>query len=264
MLTAVKNQVRVCILSVKYNIMREMLNKVTFVMNILFTILNNATILVQWFILFGLREEVGGYTMKEILLLWGLTAASYGLSHILFARVFTLPELIISGKLDSYLVQPKSVLLGVMTSSTDITAIGDLLYGVAIVCVSGISIGGFFLMLLFIVSGAMIFMAFALLIGSLSFWFVRTEMLGNQVIMGMVSFGTYPDGIFRGISRFLLYFVIPIGMVVYHPVHIMVGFDAGMTATVLGYAVLLGAVAVAVFYRGLRRYSSSSLMEARM
>ena len=55
MSTAVKNQVRVCLLSVKYNIMREMVNPVTFVTNILFMMLNNATILVQWFILFRLR-----------------------------------------------------------------------------------------------------------------------------------------------------------------------------------------------------------------
>lgn len=263
MLTAVKNQMRVCLLSVKYNIMREMANKVTFVMNVLFTMVNNATILVQWFILFRLREEVGGYTMKEILLLWGLTAASFGLSHILFARVFSLPELIIGGKMDSYLVQPKNVLLCVMTSSTDITAIGDLIYGLAVICLLGLSAGRLFLILLFTVTGAAIFTAFALLIGSLAFWFVRMEMLGNQMMLGMVSFATYPDGIFRGISRFLLYFIIPVGMAVYHPVHILLRFDAGMLVTVLGYAVLLGAAAVAVFYRGLRRYSSGSLMEAK-
>lgn len=264
MLTAVKNQVRICLLSVKYNIMREMLNKVTFVMNVLFTMLNNATILVQWFILFCLREDVGGYTMREIMLLWGVTAASFGLSHILFARAFSLPELIVSGKLDSYLVQPKSVLLGVMTSSTDITAIGDLLYGLGIICVSGTGIHGFFLVLLFIVTGTVIFTAFALLTGSLAFWFVRVEMLNGQMIMGMVSFATYPDGIFRGVSRFLLYFVIPVGMAVWHPVHIMTCFDAGMLVMVLGYTCLLGILSVVVFYRGLRRYSSSSLMEARM
>ena len=33
---------------------------------------------------------------------------------------------------------------------------------------------------------------------------------------------------------------------------------------VLGYLVLLSALAVFVFYRGLRRYTSSSLMAARM
>lgn len=128
MLTVVKNQILVCMLSVKYNIMREMLNKVTFLMNVTFMILNNASILIQWFVLFRLREDIGGYTMREVMLLWGLMAASFGLSHILFARVYSLPELIVSGKLDSYLVQPKNVLLGVMTSSTNISAIGDLLY----------------------------------------------------------------------------------------------------------------------------------------
>ena len=40
MLMAVKNQMRVCALAVKYNIMREMLNKVTFLTNILFMMFN--------------------------------------------------------------------------------------------------------------------------------------------------------------------------------------------------------------------------------
>lgn len=75
MLTAVKNQLRVCALSVKYNIMREMLNKVTFVTNVLFMMLNNATFIVQWVILLRLRDDVGGYTMREVMLLWGLRRA---------------------------------------------------------------------------------------------------------------------------------------------------------------------------------------------
>lgn len=264
MLTAVKNQVRVCVLSVKYNIMREMLNKVTFLLNVTFMILNNASILIQWVILFRLREEIGGYTMREVMLLWGLMAASFGLSHILFARVYSLPELIVSGKMDSYLVQPKNVLLSVMTSATDISAIGDLLYGVILLAACGIGVKGFFFGLLFVVTGTATLTAFALLLGSLAFWFVRVEMLSGQMVMGLVSFATYPDGIFRGISRFLLYFVMPVGMVVYHPVHILVRFDRGMFLTVLGYAGLLSVTAAAVFYRGLRRYASSSLMEARM
>ena len=38
MLTVVKNQMRVCALSVKYNIMREMVNKVTFLTNVGFMV----------------------------------------------------------------------------------------------------------------------------------------------------------------------------------------------------------------------------------
>lgn len=264
MLTAAKNQLRVCLLSVKYNIMREMVNKVTFLTNVVFMMLNNASILVQWFILFRLRDDVGGYSLREVLMLWGLVAASYGLSNILFARVLSLPNLIINGKLDAWLVQPKNVLLGVLTSETRISAIGDLLYGVILVCVCRPGVGGFFLFLLFVITGALAFTAFALLLGSLSFWFVRMDILQNQMLMGMINFGTYPDGIFQGAARILLYVLIPVGMALWLPAHVMARFDGKMFLVVLGYVLLLSVAAVAVFYRGLRRYASGNLMEARL
>lgn len=264
MSTVVKNQLRVCLLSVKYNIMREMLNKVTFLTNVGFMVLNNASFIIQWVILLRIKEDIGGYGMREVMLLWGLAASSFGLSRILFARAFSLPDLIVNGKLDSYLVQPKNVLLGVITSATNISAIGDLLYGLILLCVFCFSIERLLLFLLFTVTGAVIMTAFALLMGSLTFWFLRAEDFGSHMVNGMISFSTYPDGIFKGTVRFLLYNVIPVGIAIYQPVHIMVNFDAGGLLTVLVYAALLSAAAVFVFYRGLRRYSSSSLMEARL
>lgn len=277
MLTAVKNdrghslrtipmwnQLRVCVLSIKYNIMREMINKVTFLTNICFMILNNASFLVQWVILFRLKEDIGGYTLKEIMLLWGLCASSYGLSHILFARVFTLPELIINGKLDAYLVLPKNVLLGVMTSATTTSAIGDLAYGLIAACLSGLQVKRLLLFCLFTVTGTLIITAFALLLGSLSFWLVRMEIFGDQMLNVVISFATYPDGIFKGAVKALLYFLIPTGTMVYLPVHIITDFDLRGLLVVFGYASILLAAAVAVFYRGLRKYSSGNLMGARV
>lgn len=251
-------------LSVKYNLMREMLNRVTFLTNIGFMVLNNASLIIQWVILLRLKGDIGGYGMREVMLLWGLAASSFGLSRILFARAFSLPSLIINGKLDSYLVQPKNVLLGVITSATNTSALGDLLYGLIVLCVFCFGVGRLFLFLLFSVTGAVIMTAFALLMGSLTFWFVRADAFGNHMVNGMISFSTYPDGIFHGTARFLLYNVIPVGMAIYQPVHIMMRFDIGALFTVLGYTALISAAAVFVFYRGLRRYSSSSLMEARM
>ena len=262
--TAVKNQLQVCILSVKYNIMREMLNKVTFLTNIIFMMLNNATFLIQWIILFRLKEDIGGYTMREVMLLWALSASSYGLAHLLFAQVFSLSGLIINGKLDSYLVQPKNVLLGVMTSATSTSSIGDLLYGVCILCIFCFSFRTLLLFLLFTVTGATILTAYALLMGSFSFWFVRADLVGSNLVNSMVNFSTYPDGIFQGAVKFLLYLIIPTGMSIYLPVHLITSFDAGRLFIVLGYTFLLLAAAVFTFYRGLRRYSSSNLMGARM
>lgn len=262
MLTAVKNQIRVCVFSVKYNIMREMLNKVTFLTNILFMMLNNGAFIIQWLILFRLKEEIGGYSIHQVMLLWGLSASSYGLSHILFARVFSLPEMIVNGKLDCYLVLPKNVLLSVMTSATSTSAIGDFLYGFLVICIFCFRIDRLLLFSLFTITGALIITSFSLLMGSLSFWFVRAEKFSMHMTNVMVSFATYPDGIFKGGTRFLLYLVIPVGLAIYHPVHIMTSFDVGMFFTVIGYTCLLTAAAVTVFYLGLRRYSSGNLMES--
>ena len=131
-----------------------------------------------------------------------------------------------------------------------------------LICSRGVA--GFFLYLLFTVTGAVVFTAFALLLGSLSFWFVRMEIFGDQMLNATVSFSTYPDGIFEGGVRFLIYFIIPTGMIVYQPVHIMTAFDLKGLLVVLGYAALLLVAAVVVFYRGLRRYSSGNLMSARL
>src|SRR5699024_5321358 len=126
MLTEVKNQIKVMFLSVKYNIMRQMVNKVTFITNIIFIILNNAAFIIQCIILFRLKDEIGGYTIKEVILLWGIAASIFGFAHILFHKAFDLSDLIIEGKLDTFLVQPKNVFLSVITSETSISAIGDL------------------------------------------------------------------------------------------------------------------------------------------
>jgi len=129
MLTAVKNQLKVMFLSIKYALMQEMLNKVTFITNILFMLLNNASFIIQWLVLYSLRENIGGYTFREVILLWGIAAGTYGVAHFFFERAFSLSEMINDGKLDSYLVQPKNVLLTAITSDVDTSALGDILYG---------------------------------------------------------------------------------------------------------------------------------------
>lgn len=123
MLMEVKNQIKVNILSTKYALEREMLNKVTFVSNIIFMILNNASFIVQWVILYAIKDNIGGYSFKQVLLLWGLAAIGYGVSRFFFKNAFNLSDMINTGKLDNYLVQPKNVLLAAITSDVEVSAL---------------------------------------------------------------------------------------------------------------------------------------------
>ena len=264
MLTAVKNKFKVTFYSIKYALMREMLNKASFLMNILFMILNNACFILQWLIIYSLKNNVGGYTFSEILLLWGLSASTYGFSHFFFKKCFTLSEDITNGKLDAYLVQPKNVLLSAITSDIEVSAIGDMIYGIIMLFASGFTIPKLFLLILFTICGGTIITAYAVILASLSFWFNRSDVIADTGNSMITYFSTYPDGIFNGVSRFILYTIVPVGVIDYIPLHVLSSFSIQSTLLVIAVTIALIVLAYLVFYRGLRRYSSSNLMMAKI
>lgn len=264
MLTEVKNQFKISFLSIKYALMREMVNKTTFISNIIFMILNNASFIIQWIVLFSIKDNIGGYTLKEVLLLWGIASGTYGVSRFFFKNAFSLSQTIINGKLDSYLVQPKNVLLSAITTSVEASALGDIIYAYIILFIYGFSIKNFILYTFFTIIGGFIITAISVILSSLSFWISSSESItetGNNL---MTNFATYPDGIFKGIVKVLLYTIIPIGIVNYLPIQLIISFKLSTFIYVVAVAITFIALAFIIFYKGLRRYSSSNLMIAKM
>jgi len=264
MLQAAKNQFRVTLKTIKYGLMREMLNKTSFIMNVLFMILNNASFIIQWIILYSLKEDVGGYSFNQVLLLWAIAASTYGFSHFIFKKAYTLSDTITNGKLDSFLVQPKNVLISAITTDIEVSALGDILYGFIVLFISGITITKFLLFTLFTITGAIIITDVAIILGSLSFWFGRSDMIADTGNNLMTSFATYPDGIFKGLAKILLLTIIPIGLTAYFPVWIMTKFDIKLTLIIIALTIAITTLTFVIFYRGLRRYSSSNLMISKI
>ena len=264
MLQAAKNQLKVTIKTIKYGLMREMVNKTSFIMNVLFMILNNASFIIQWIVIYSLKEDVGGYTFNQILLLWAIAASTYGFSHFIFKRSYSLSDIITNGKLDSFLVQPKNVLISAITTDVEVSALGDLLYGYIVLIISGLTPTKFLLFTFFSVTGAIIITDIAVLLGSLSFWFGKSDMIADTGNTLVLSFSTYPDGIFKGLSRILLLTIIPIGLTSYFPVWIITKFDLKLTLVILITTIAITILTFVVFYRGLRRYSSSNLMISKI
>lgn len=264
MLTEVKGQVRVTCKAAKYSLMREMLNKTSFIMNIVFMILNNASFLIQWVVLYSIKDNVGGYTFEQILLLWGMAAATYGGAHLFFKKAFSISDVIINGKLDAYLVQPKNVLIGVVTSEIEVSAIGDILYAYIVMCISGFTFLKFTLFTLFMIFGGLIIVSIAIILGSLSFWFGRTDMIADAGNALMTNFATYPDGIFKGVIKMILFTLIPVGFTTYIPVWVLTEFNLKQMLAVICISIISVILAFIVFYRGLKKYSSSNLMISKI
>lgn len=259
----VKNQIKVTIKSIKYNIMRQMLNKVTFISNIIFMILNNACFLVQWIILFNLKDKIGEYNMQDVFLLWALAASTYGVAHIIAHKAFSLPEIIVNGKLDQFLVQPKDVLISTITSDTAISAIGDFLYGIVILLICKPTIKLIALFTVFTITGAIIIIAFAVIVGSLAFWFIKVDNIAENLNGAMLHFATYPDSIFKNGVKLILYIVIPVGIANYMPLHVMINFNFFDGLMVFLGTVFICIISYAIFNIGLKRYSSTNLMGSR-
>lgn len=264
MLMAVKNQLKVTGLSIKYAMMREMLNKVTFISNIIFMILNNSCMIVQWVVLFSLKSDMGGYTFKQVLLLWGMASSVYGVSHFFFKKCFSLSDIINNGKLDAYIIQPKNILLSTITSDIEVSALGDILFAIIIYFIYGFTIEGFFLLILFAITGGLMLTSISVILHSLSFWFNNADMVADVGNSLMTNFATYPDGIFKGITKWLLFTLIPVGITNYIPIKVIIKFNPHLLIINICVCISLIIFAYIIFYKGLKKYSSSNLMSARI
>lgn len=260
----VVRELKLILLSVKYNIAKEMTNKVTFLTNIIFMILNNASFIVQWLIFYSIKDNIGGYQLNDVILLWGIASGTYAICFIFFGGCFHLPNLIMGGKIDAYLIQPKNTLLSILSSKSKISAIGDLIYAYIMLFIYGFSIKSFLLFTLFIITGGIIITAMGTIFGSLAFYITKADTVSNSIMSMILSFDTYPDGIFKGAVKVLFYTIIPIGFIAYMPLNIIKSFNIISFIIIMLVATLFTILAFIIFYKGLKRYSSSNLMSARV
>lgn len=263
MLTEVKNQIKVFFLAFKYGVMKEMLNKLSFVMNVLFMVLNNASFILLWIVFYSLKDNIGGSTLNDIMLLWGLAAGSYGISHIFFNKAYDLSETINAGKLDAFLVQPKNVLIQAIMNVSP-SAFGDLLYAYILFFITGFTLNRFILYTLFLITGGLILTSVSVIFNSLSFWFRKSDVIAGQANNMLTQFSTYPEGIFNKAVKIFLYTIVPVGIANYMPLQIIINFNLINLFIVIGCTIVIVLLAFIIFYRGLRRYSSSNLMSARI
>ncbi len=84
---------------------------------------------------------------------------------------------------------------------------------------------------------------------------------GNKL---MVSFATYPDEIFKGLTKMLLFTLIPVGIANYLPIKIITEFNLYFFLINTGICIILIWLAFIIFYQRIKHYSSSNLMIARI
>ncbi|QAY66934.1 ABC transporter permease [Paenibacillus protaetiae] len=251
-------------LSWKLNLAGAMEFRASFLLTVGTMIANNIVWIIFWGMFFGRFPVLNGWTLQDVMMMWAVASAGFGIMSVFFGNATRLATLIATGQLDIYLAQPKPVLLNVLISRMSVSAIGDILFGLGIfVCFGDVSLLGIAKFALSLAVSALIFIFFCVIAGCLSFWLGNTEGLSFQLFNALLTFATYPTGIFKGFGRLVLFSVIPAGFISGMPVWLIKDVNPAFLAGATGVSALLCAGGIVLFYAGLRKYASGNMMGLR-
>lgn len=229
-------------------------------------VLNNLAFIFFWWVLFHrLDQEIGGYNFEQLMMIWAIGSAGFGLSQVLFGNSMHLTRLIVDGQLDSYMLQPKNLLWNILISRTSIMAWGDLFFGgVLFVVATPVSLFKLLLFLLIVVLAGFLFTAVMVLANTLTFYLGRSSALGQLLPEFVLTLTIYPEGIFGGVIRFLLYTLLPAGFISYIPVRLLNAFNGWHLLFVLAFDLVFVFLTFWFFAHGVRRYESGNLVQSRV
>ena len=234
---------------------------------------NNAMFLAFWAILFeAIDAPIRGYTFTDVMFLWAVAAAGFGLGAIVCGNSGHLSRIIYQGDLDVYLAQPKPVLPNLLASRMSVPSWGDLLYGLGLYAVSQpLTPAAFGLFLLFVLLAAAVLVAVRVLYHSLTFFLGNAEDLAGVGSEQIITFSLYPGTIFDGpLVAVVLHTLIPAALVAHLPADLFravvrgTGMDWALLATIVAGDAALITAACVLFTLGLRRYESGNRIGARI
>ncbi len=263
MLMAVKGNLKLMFLGIKYNIMKCMENKVAFATSVIMMIFNNATFIIQWLTIFAIKESVGGYSLNDVMLFWAVSSGAYGLAHIFFNGVNKIPQYIEEGKLDAFLTTPKNPLCYVLSSSTEPSAWGDLIYGYIALIIFNFSIKNILLYSILIIFGALIYASIICMFNTLTFIFYKSSEVTGVITSALLNSSLYPDVIFGRAVKIIFFTIVPSGFACWIPVHLIMSFNPINLIILIVATIIFVSLAFILFNKGLKHYSSSNLMGAR-
>jgi ABC-2 type transport system permease protein len=249
----------------KTNLLSALEYRAAFLAQSIGMMLNNAVYFVFWVIFFDRFKELRGWQLSDMFLVFGVAAGAFGLTSLLFGNTFTLSEIIAGGRLDYYLSLPRPVLLHVIASRSVASGLGDFTYGILSYLASGLySWSGLARFFFGVILACVAFTAFNILVHSLTFWLGNASGFAGLAVNAMLSFALYPVSLFEGAAKFILFTIIPAALMGAIPAEFVRRFDwATLGELTLGAGLLL-ALAIFVFYRGLRRYESGSAIQTEV
>jgi ABC-2 type transport system permease protein len=249
----------------KFNISSAMEYRMSFIIQTIGMALNNSAFIFFWWILFNTVENIGGYGFEDVMRIWALASTSFGIANIFFGNTRFITQIIMTGELDTYLLQPKDPVINMICGKTSLSSWGDAIYGLLLIMiVERFLLSKIVLFLILSTTGALLLTAVMVTLHSLSFYAGNMEAFAGLMVEFMITFSIYPEGIFGGALKWVLYTIVPVAFLAYIPRAIIMSLNLSLIPLVMIVVILWVIIAYTVFYHGLKRYESGNLIVNRL
>lgn len=261
MLTVVKKSLKYLFANLKCNIKASKTYKLNFIIDTIFMFINNSSFLVFWWtIITASGGDANGIYLNEIMYLWGIPTISYGVAYFFFEGVCDINRLFITGTMDTYLLQPKHPLIGIMTSKCRFSAFGDLIYGIVMILfATNFDVLKIILCILLGIFGSTIYLSLEIIVRSIAVFLGDTESLAERYIYTMfLNFSIYPEKIYPKFMKVLLYGIIPSAYVAFVPVSIVEKFNIVTLIMFIAAILIFPIISIVVFNKSVKHYESGN------
>ena len=209
-------------------------------------------------------NNLNGWSFYQIVFIYGLATTVQSLWEFFFDGITSLNEYVMSGKLDFMLTKPVSPLFQLLTSRLEPYSLGQLLVGIILIVRAvnelniRLDIFSFFLLVIAITSGLLIYLSISLVAACIVFWFYDPHGLVGP-ILELGFFANYPINIFSIPIQIFLTFVLPFGFASFYPATFFLGKKEFIlfSLSTPAVAVLSFILAHTLWKIGLKRYEST-------
>ncbi|MFC7533422.1 ABC transporter permease [Actinoplanes sp. GCM10030250] len=220
-------------------------------------------------VLFRATPQVGGFSLREAVLIVGLSSAGFALADLLVGNVDHLKNYVRAGTLDTVLIRPLGVLPQLLLMDLPLRKLLRVIFSFAVlggaIAINDVDwtparLG---LVVLAPVAGCVFFSSIFVLSASLAFWWVDSGEIGAAFTYGGRDFTSYPITVYSGWFRALFAYTIGFAFVAYQPALTLLGRTdplglpawAGFLSPLV--ALVAAVIAGGVWRTGIRHYRST-------
>lgn len=231
----------------------------SFILDVLSSALTLGFFFVAFALTFTRFDQIGGWTLGEVALIWGLTEFSFGTMDLLFSGFDydAFGPMVRKGTFDQLLLRPVNITLQVLGSRFVLRRLGKMLEGLVIFLfgLSQIDVNWSFLRVIYIpilsLSQVLFFGSLFIIGAASTFWTMERLEILNIFTYGSSEIMSFPMHIFPRALRMVFTFVVPAIFLSYFPAVFILGKPDPLNAPEFMYFIA-PIIAGAIFWLALR------------